>query len=114
MHFAARRVLSAEPMIVGIAMGTEAISPVFEVSNELLTVELKGGEELRRQTIPWRETAPLDRVDILRRLGVETLICGSVSLPVELWIRSAGIKVISRIYGPAEDALAKFKAGELE
>jgi len=98
-------------MIVGIAIGTEAISPVFEVSNELLTVELKGGEELRRQTIPWRETAPLDRVDILRRLGVETLIC---SLPVELWIRSAGIKVIPRIYGPAEDALAKFKAGELE
>ena len=89
------------------------VSPVFDTARRLLVVDLEGGGQLDRREEPIDETDPARRALHLARLGVDVLICGAISWPLEACLASAGVSVIAETCGPVEDVLRAFLSGRL-
>lgn len=90
------------------------ISPVFDVAETILFVDLApdGGRSVRRLLCPSR--APDQRAEFLSAAGVETLICCAISRPLEMAAVAAGISVVPHICGDIEDVLEAFVKGGLD
>jgi len=54
-----------------------------------------------------------DRVQALRELGVEVLVCGAISRDLEERILAAGIEVVAEIRGPVGEVIRAFAEGGL-
>lgn len=86
---------------------------MFDEARRLLVVCVEGGGETSR-----REER-IDETDLARRalhvagLGVDVLICGAISWPLEASLASAGVRVIPQTCGPVEDVLNAFVSGRL-
>ena len=89
------------------------ISPVFDVARHLLVVNIKSSVEVARQieAIPEMEIAL--RARRIAGLGVDVLICGAISWPLERMLVSEGMQVIPQTCGPVEDVLLSFLSGQL-
>ena len=89
------------------------VSPVFDVAGQVLLVDLDD-----RQTSGRREslgsTAPHDRVQRLADLGVEVLVCGAISWPLEVLLAAGGIRVISQVCGEVEEVVQALRDGAIE
>jgi predicted Fe-Mo cluster-binding NifX family protein len=78
------------------------VSPVFDVAGRLLVVDLDEGREIARKVIVLANLTPTRRVLRLKALGVETLVCGAISRPLEQLVTRLGIRIISLVSGPLE------------
>ncbi len=98
-------------MRVGITTWHDRISPVFDVARNLLVVEVQDGQEVDRQQVELKETAPNLRALEVGKLNLDVLICGAVSQPLENILGSLGIRVVARLCGEAEEILRAFISG---
>jgi len=89
------------------------ISPVFDVAANVWIVDLHNGAERDRREMTFTTEALSERAARLATGGVQILICGAISWPLEFAVRTAGIEVISRRCGNVECVLAAFISGEL-
>lgn len=100
-------------MRVAIPQWQGRISPVLDSASDLLMVDIEAGREV------WREERQLDRADPLARaqeianFGVDTVICGAISAPMEARLVSAGVRVIGFTCGTVDEVLEAFLKGEL-
>jgi predicted Fe-Mo cluster-binding NifX family protein len=78
------------------------VSPVFDVAARVLVVDLDDGREVRRQVEGLLGLTPVGRVRRLEALGVETLVCGAISRPLEELVVAHGIEVIALVSGPVD------------
>jgi len=101
-------------MIVAIPVWQGRVSPVFDVAGQLLVVELNGSVENARRHETLLDEPPQRRTQQLQALGVETLICGAISCPLEALLVAGGIEVIPRICGDVEEVLRAFLSAELQ
>jgi len=100
-------------MIVAIPVWQGRVSPVFDVAGQLLIIEVEDSQSrTRHQEVLPDEPVEL-RVRRLQALGVQALICGALSRPLEDLLAENGIEVFSRICGEAEEVLEAFLAGDL-
>ncbi len=92
----------------------ERISPVFDTSRRLLIVQIQedGSENMREMFLD--EVSPALKVNMLKQLGADVLICGAVSNPVAGLVESANIRLIPWVSGSVDEVLAAFRRGELE
>jgi len=90
------------------------VSPVFDVAGNLLLVEVGDTGEVGRQEVTLTATEPVRRAQQVAQLPVDVLICGAVSWPLELALRSAGVTVISQICGGVDEVIGCFLRGELD
>ncbi len=100
-------------MNVAIPTLEDRVSPVFDVAQAVVLVELDGDQELGRQTVPLHSQDVARRVAELSQHGVHVLICGAISRPLEATLGAAGIRVIPQTCGPVEEVLRAFVAGQL-
>lgn len=100
-------------MKVAIPVWQGRVSPVFDVAGQLLLVETTAGAERSRREQVLTEEDAARRADRLAGLGVETLICGAISGPLESLLADRGITVVSRVCGNVDDVLAAFRSGSL-
>mgnify|MGYP001829250703 CR=1 FL=1 len=92
----------------------ERISPVFDTSRRLLIVRVdEDGNETIRE-IALDEVSPALKVNVLKQLGTDVLICGAVSNPVAGLVEAANIRLIPWVSGSVDEVLAAFRRGELE
>jgi len=100
-------------MKVAIPTWEGKISPVFDVARNLLVVNIKGGAGVSRhkEAIPEMELA--QRVKRIAGLGVDVLICGAISRPLEMMLISSGVRVIRHICGPVEEVLKELLSGQM-
>ena len=89
------------------------VSPVLDVATCLLVVDAEGGAEVARREVEIAEAHLTTRVNRIRELGVEVLICAAVSGPLEAALYSAGVRVLPQTCGPVEEVLRAFLAGRL-
>ncbi len=100
-------------MRVAIAHWQDRISPVFDVSDRLLLIDIEDGRELSREDNVLNCSGPFERAREVYRLGVQVLLCGAVSRPLETALISAGVRVIGFICGGLEDVLNAYIKGRL-
>ena len=100
-------------MRVAIPIHDDRISPVFDVARHLLVIDMVNGEVVGRNELAMQGPESLSRVRSVAELGIDVLICGAISRPLEAMLESAGVTVIARKCGPVEDVLRAFMTDEL-
>jgi predicted Fe-Mo cluster-binding NifX family protein len=100
-------------MRVAIPIWDGRISPVLDAAKRLLVVDVDDGKQVARDEVAIDEAALVARARRLVALGVDVLICGAVSWPLERMLVSAGVKVIGQTCGMVEDVLAAYVSGGL-
>jgi len=100
-------------MKAALAVWDGRVSPVFDVSREVLVLTFEDGlVSSRRNARVDAPTAAL-RADRLKDLGVETLICGALSEALHRELTSRGVRVIGFVAGKVDEVVAAFLAGRL-
>lgn len=89
------------------------ISPVFDAARELAIFEFEPGSRGLRQDMDLTCEDFGFRAAQLSQAGVNVLICGAISRPLELAVSAMGIEVISQICGTVNEVFAAFKEGRL-
>lgn len=100
-------------MNVAIPTLADRVSPVFDVAQTMVLVDLDGDRERSRQTVPLHSRDLGRRVAELTQHGVNVLICGAISRPLEALLRAAAIEVVPQTCGAVEEVLRAFVAGRL-
>lgn len=100
-------------MRVALPVWRERISPVFDVAGRLLVVDFEQGAERHRSAICLEDDEPASRARKLAELGIEVLICGGISRPLEALVSGRGIRVLARRCGGVEEVLEAFRSGRL-
>ncbi len=91
------------------------VSPVFDVASHLVVVELDHTiGECDRRTESLGNAAAHERAGRLRDLGVDVLVCGAISWPLEAMLISGGVRVIPLVCGPVDEVVQAFRDGTLE
>ena len=100
-------------MKVAIPTWCGRVSPVFDVARRLVLLDVEGQTEISREETGIENTEPVLRVRRVAELGVNTLICGAISRPLENMLVAAGVGVIPHACGPVEEVFHAFLAGRL-
>ncbi len=105
--------LTLEYMKVAMAYWQDRISPVFDVADHLLLLDVEGRREVDRKSLHLAGRSPFERVKELSDLGVNVLLCGAISLTLEKALIGAGIRVIGFLGGELENVIQAFLDGTL-
>ena len=90
------------------------VSPVFDVAEQVMLVDLDDhNEDGNRHRESLGSTAPHQRARRLTELGVDVLVCGAISWPLEALLAASGIRVIPLICGEVEEVVRAFQDGTL-
>jgi len=100
-------------MRIALPIWDGRISPVFDVARHLLLVDLEGGIQIRQGQEVLTQTNPAARAECLADLGVDVLICGAISWPLEAMLTNAGIRVMPYVCGQVDQILRAFASGQL-
>jgi predicted Fe-Mo cluster-binding NifX family protein len=98
---------------VALTIWNGRISPVFDVCQEALVVEIESGAAVSSSMHGLEGGTDLDRVGRLAGMGVETLICGAISRPLHRELLARHVDVIGFVAGEVDAVLAAFLAGRL-
>ena len=81
-------------MRVAVPKWCDRVSPVFDVAGRVMLVDIEEDSEVSREEVNIKDTHPAHRARHIVELGVNTLICGGISAPLEAMLLSAGVRVI--------------------
>lgn len=101
-------------MKVALSHWQGRIAPVFDVADNVSIVEVKNNRGVRHKDITLREHEPLLRAKEVSMLGVEVLICGAVSVIMDMALTAAGVQVVGFLCGSTKNVLDAFVAGRLQ
>jgi predicted Fe-Mo cluster-binding NifX family protein len=89
------------------------IAPVFDVTRNIRILEIQRGRIVGQTeaTLPGDPTA--QKTASLRNMGIETLVCGAISRPLEAAVSAAGILVIPFISGNLDEIIAAWLNGRI-
>ncbi len=100
-------------MKVAVPHWQARISPVFDVAENVLVVELRGSDRGKQHNVSLHGETMHERAAELSATGADVLICGAISRPLETAISAAGIEVIPQTCGDVDQVLKAFAKGEL-
>jgi predicted Fe-Mo cluster-binding NifX family protein len=100
-------------MKVAMAHWQDRISPVFDVADHLLLLDVEGRREIDRKSLRLTGRNPFERVKELSELGVNVLLCGAISLTLEKALIGAGIRVVGFLGGELQNVIQAFLEGSL-
>jgi predicted Fe-Mo cluster-binding NifX family protein len=100
-------------MKLALAVWEGRISPVFDVSREILILSVEDGTIARTHREIMASADPVYRVSKLAELNVQTLICGAVSGPLAHMLAAYGIHTLPFTAGKVEEVVAAYLADAL-
>ncbi|MDM8539114.1 hypothetical protein QUF70_20365 [Desulfobacterales bacterium HSG17] len=95
-------------MRAAIAIWQDRISPVFDVSRKMIVLDIENHIVAKQSVETFENDHPMDRVAKLKKLHIETLICGAISNPLSEMITLQDIDTISFTCGPVQDVINAF------
>ncbi len=101
-------------MKIAIPKWQGRISPVFDVAQNVLLVDIYEGSEKTRQNVKLRVNDIKERADLLEKLDVELLICGAISWPLEAALEAKGIEIIPQTCGDVNVVIGAYINGKLD
>ena len=99
---------------VAVPVFQSRIAPVFDSCIRVLVIEIEQKRELARSELHIEKLLEFERVAVLRRAGVTTLICAGISNVLHTMLESAGIRVISGIIGQIDDVIRAYVSDRLD
>ena len=91
------------------------VSPVLDVAEQVLLIDLDNrGNAGGRRTERLESAAPHDRARRLTELGVDVVVCGAISSPLETLLVAGGIRVFPLICGDVDEVVQAFRDGTLD
>lgn len=100
-------------MKVAVVLFRDQVAPRFGATRMAALVTVEHATEMDRRLIDLGGVMPEEIPGMLAAEGAEVLICGGIHPRFEALFARRGVKVIGGVVGPAEEALAAFRAGEL-
>jgi predicted Fe-Mo cluster-binding NifX family protein len=100
-------------MKIAIPIFGARVSPRFDFAPRLLLYTLEDGRVVGREELSLDSWNAWERVERLKQMGVEALICGGIPGCSAQALEEYRIRVISWVSGDAEEALSCFLRGEL-
>ena len=100
-------------MKIAIPVWEDKVSPVFDTALKLMVVEIKDRREESRFVYHIDESDLSQKCQRIRKLDLDTLICGAVSHGFLQMLLATGLDVVQEISGPAEDVLKAFIKGNI-
>jgi len=99
--------------MIGIPIMRGRVAPVLNwCSRTLIFPESPGEGSVQEFWTP--ELAPSDRLQLLREHGVQTLICGALSLDLQNCAAGLGLKVIPGVAGDIEEVIKAYRQNRLD
>lgn len=90
------------------------IAPVFDVAQQIHLVEAEAGKVVREAQATLTADLPVQKALRLAELGVDTLVCGAISKPLQEMVAAYGIRVIPFMAGDLRKAIQALLSGSLE
>ena len=98
---------------IAIPVFKSRVSPVFDSCARLLLVDLDQNQEIARTEVLFEGLSEIDRLKMLKKSGVCTVICGGISDGFYKMISCAEISVIIGIAGEVDQVLNAFCCNRL-
>ena len=90
------------------------VSPRLDCAPNLLLFTVENGKVVDCGEFSLTHLDPWQRLERLRELNIQALICGGIDGPSAQLLEAQQIRVIARVAGEAEEALKCFLRGELK
>ncbi len=100
-------------MKVGVAVWKGRISPVFDVSRNLVVLDVHKDNIRNRQQTTLPDEDPVSRAGRLAALKIETLICGAISRSMTGMLAAKGIRTLPFVAGEVEEVITAYITGHL-
>ncbi len=100
-------------MRVALAVWKGRISPVFDVSRQILIISVENGSVAGTHHETFANDDPVYRASRLAELRISTLICGAVSRPLADMLAAQGIQTIPFTAGETDEVIAAYLADTL-
>jgi predicted Fe-Mo cluster-binding NifX family protein len=95
------------------AFWNNRIAPVFDVARSIHLVETKEGRIIDQKKLCLTNDMTNLKVAVLAEQGIDTLVCGAISKPLQGMISAYGIQVIPFVAGGLEDIIKAWICGIL-
>jgi predicted Fe-Mo cluster-binding NifX family protein len=90
------------------------IAPVFDVARQIHLVETKAGRIVSEKQETLADAIAVQKVACLAELGVDILVCGAVSRPLQDMIAARDIRIIPFVAGDLREVIEAWLAGKRE
>ncbi len=87
------------------------VSPVFDVAEQVVLIDLDDQPDGSRHTESLWSTTLHERAQQLTKMGVDVLVCGAISWPLEALLTANGIRVIPLVCGEVAEVVQAFRDG---
>ncbi len=101
-------------MKIALSVFHDSISTVFDAAEQLLVVETDETNGQKRKLVRLTAADVVGRVSQLKEEGIDILICGAISRPMQVAIAAKGIVVYPFIRGSVESLITAYLSGNLE
>jgi predicted Fe-Mo cluster-binding NifX family protein len=98
---------------IAIPVYKSRVSPVFDSCARLLLIDLDQHREIDRTEMLCEGLSELDRLKLLKRSAVCTVICGAISDGFYRLIANADISIIIGIAGEVDQIIDAFRCNQL-
>ena len=101
-------------MKAAFATWNDRIAPVFDVARQIHIVQSHSGRIIEEASVGLVEEIPMQKALRLSALGINTLVCGAISQPMQALISAYGIQVIPFVAGDLAEVIQAWLNGEIE
>jgi predicted Fe-Mo cluster-binding NifX family protein len=98
---------------VAIPIFRSRVSPVFDSCTRVMLVDVKHNQEIKRSEIYLDKLSLTERVAILQKSRVKTIICGGISDMLQNMLRGMNICLISGIAGEVDQVVSAYLSERL-
>lgn len=99
---------SMKSELIAVPVFQNRISPLMDVSNRYMIYETEDGEIKQKIDISLNAEGEPQRVEKLKDIGVNTIICGAVSGYVAHIVGEKGMRLLPMIYGPIDEVIDRY------
>ena len=100
-------------MKVALTVWGGRVAPVFDVSREVTVLTIQDAVMGAPRRVRIEVPTPELRVERLAALGIDTLVCGAISAPLQRDLANRGVRVIGFVAGDADEVLRALAGGAL-
>jgi len=100
-------------MNIAIPVWKQNISTVFDYSDRVMIFRIRSGRIIDECCFDICGTSGVERVNMLRQIGADVLLCGAISMPLERMITASGVTVVPFLKGTIRDIINAYLTGNL-